>query len=224
MDTLQQSLTEHGYVVFDLRDRMNEALTQLEQAAEAAPLEDWTQVINNNGRVQDLALNDPVLVKEHALARDRLFAGEFAYSFKRIDCAGEARSAASEQVRSFLRSTLFTSMLADRFGSVVTGGEAVYINKFEEGDFLTTHCDRGADIAVVISLTRDWDMNYGGLTFILSQDRTRILRTISPSFGEAVIFDTKGKPTPHFVSMVCAPRGRGRSSLVARLHIERIKQ
>ena len=94
-----------------------------------------------------------------------------------------------------------------------------YINRFDKGDFLTTHSDRGAgsnSMGVVISLTKEWNPNHGGLTFMLNQERQSISNVVVPKLGRALVFDIAEKHSPHFVSMVTASSDFRRLAIVAR--------
>ena len=84
----------------------------------------------------------------------------------------------------------------------------MYLSRFDKDDFLTTHCDSDDGIGIVINLTKEWEANYGGLTMILD--------TFIPSYLNILIFDTKKRKIPHFVSAVTSNRTSKRMALVVR--------
>ncbi|HCR4098005.1 TPA: hypothetical protein OOF48_003208, partial [Providencia rettgeri] len=90
------------------------------------------------------------------------------------------------------------------------------LSKFDKNDFLTTHCDSDDGIGIVINLTKEWEANYGGLTMILDNEKKEILETFIPSYLNILIFDTKKRKIPHFVSTVTSNKISKRMALVVR--------
>ena len=80
----------------------------------------------------------------------------------------------------------------------------VFISKYRFGDFLSPHCDKNnGRVAFVLNLTKDWRPPYGGILHIMNQDRTEIIKSISPTFNNLVLFYIPPEHgIPHFVSHI----------------------
>ncbi|MGS0742510.1 2OG-Fe(II) oxygenase family protein [Glaciimonas sp. GG7] len=217
MHNFNDVFKKNGYVVIDISKLFGVQLDEILRKINLLNNASWKQVINHNGVVQDIDLSDQIVCKEHQLALQKMYESEFSYSFKRIVCEGDDQF--SKAVKNFLLSTFFSDFLYSitkiKFKSI----PVLYINAFANGDFLTTHCDAGLEFGIIISLTKEWDVNFGGLTFILDLDRKNIIDIVSPGFAKLIVFDTKHRLAPHFVSMVSCPPDRRRMSIVARFDI-----
>lgn len=215
MSEIHEKFKKNGYVISDISSVFGFQLEEILREVENADKTLWTQVINNNGLVQDIRLDDEIVSKEHELAVQKLYENKFCYSFKRIIC-DDRNEYFHKILRSFLLSNDFSNYLYSITRIRIRSVPILYVNAFSNGDFLTTHCDEGLDFGVVISLTKEWNFCFGGLTFILDSDRENIIDVITPRFATLIVLDTKNKLTPHFVSSVSSPSEQSRVSIVAR--------
>lgn len=86
---------------------------------------------------------------------------------------------------------------------------------FAPGQFLTLHDDRGKtdegwQIAYVMSFTKDWRADWGGVLHFYDDDRKTIIDSLVPQFNAISMFRV---PTPHSVSMVTPFAKGGRYSI-----------
>ena len=133
--------------------------------------------------------------------------GEFSYSLNRTMNSENSMNYTEFILRKTLNSEEFISLLNSCLGMELTKLNDLFISLYKPLNFLSPHCDvQNGIIAVTISLTKDWKPQYGGNLCFLSEDRTKIIDTIVPSFNSLYAFYI---PTntgiPHFVSHV-APR------------------
>lgn len=79
---------------------------------------------------------------------------------------------------------------------------STFTSKYEAGDFLYTHTDKGnGRVAFVYQLTKDWLPGYGGL-FMKMKDWIHVDSTIIPEFNKLTIFDVAQEGVPHIVTQV----------------------
>ncbi|SQD77261.1 2OG-Fe(II) oxygenase family protein [Moritella yayanosii] len=90
-----------------------------------------------------------------------------------------------------------------------------YINLFDYGDFLGIHSDGGNNIGIAINITKNWLPTFGGITHIIDQ-YLNIVDSLTPTFGQMFLFDSKENNIPHFVSTVSTERSGKRMSIIAR--------
>jgi Rps23 Pro-64 3,4-dihydroxylase Tpa1-like proline 4-hydroxylase len=80
--------------------------------------------------------------------------------------------------------------------------ESTFTSKYESGDFLYTHTDKGnGRIAFIYQLTKDWLPGYGGL-FMRMNNWIDIDSAVLPKFNQLTIFDVANEGTPHIVTQV----------------------
>ncbi|MEY0116689.1 2OG-Fe(II) oxygenase family protein [Providencia rettgeri] len=177
----------------------------------------WSFIIKNRQRVSDFYLSDTDINSindEKTSAFEDRDNGEFSFSFRRI-CFNEIKIIFADLI-SVVNDVKFKNFLENLTGSKVNIISNMYLSKFDKDDFLTTHCDSDDGIGIVINLTKEWEANYGGLTMILDKDKKTILDTFIPSYLNILIFDTKKRKIPHFVSTVTSNRTSKRMALVVR--------
>lgn len=180
----------------------------------------WSYIIKNEKGTRDFYLTESNLEQidnEKQLAFKNYEEGKFSFSFKRLpDNEISCQLPFFCEVKNLVSSELFISFLTSEIGRHVGKLSLMYFNRFDKNDFLSTHCDSGNNIGLVINLTQMWDVNHGGLTFVLDERRKNIVDVFSPSNLEAWVFDTRDKKIPHFVSMVTATQKLKRMALVIR--------
>jgi len=81
-----------------------------------------------------------------------------------------------------------------------------YIIKYVEGCFVSPHRELAmGDISVRIEITKDWSVEKGGLTSVLSKDKKEILSTSLPKFNSITIHrGREDKSQMKFISPVTA--------------------
>lgn len=143
-------------------------------------------------------------------------AGKFTFAFSRITC--EEPSLAMPEIKEMHQ--LFDGELK-AYASKITGRKLnkmaiFYVTKFDKGDFLTTHCDSGNSVGIVLNLSVDWNPVNGGLTVMLPKKDELSGHTFMPNLGNSLVFDVKDRRILHFVSMVNNNQSQKRISIVAR--------
>lgn len=111
-----------------------------------------------------------------------------------------------------------------RFFELITGlsldanNETFDFFKYNSGDFLRQHTDRGKDyqLAFILYLSPMWERRFGGLLSIVLPDQTTL--EIEPEYNSLIIFNVDAQ-MEHFVSKINDCAGdRGRSTLSGWLH------
>ena len=181
----------------------------------------WSVAINGAEGVFDIpeaqfaALGDADRAKFFSAANARGGAGGFQFLYKRLilsdhgePFAGEPRVLA--RVVALLNSPAFLD-----FARAVTGDASIRFadaqaTLYEPGHFLTAHDDlheeKGRRAAFVLSMTKAWRADFGGLLLFLDED-SHVAEGYCPAFNALNIFRV---PQMHCVSAVApfAPRGR----------------
>lgn len=204
-DPLRQAFLAQGYVCFDL-SAFVPGLARLADGIEAVEERAWSFIIKNRSGQADIpAAQIELALRQHALAEQDYAAGQFAFSFRRLqDSPANRRVPAFAALRVLLGSTAVLELLAAVTGRVPVAVSQFYVSRFDKGHFLYTHCDPGQSFGLALSLTRHWDPNHGGLTLVLDDARTRVRACLVPLRFQALLFDTSARQVPHCVSMVTA--------------------
>lgn len=218
MNKASKSFRELGYCSIDLSLLLPDLVQGCKDACDGIEEHDWTHIIRNSTEEVDLPYSTHPLRLKRAKA-DALkvyYDGGFAFSFRRLtDLEGVRLHPAMKLFDDYLMRKDFTDLLSTLSGRSIGAMEVRYINRFDQGDFLTTHCDPGSNVGIALNLTPQWNLNFGGLTFILNESRSSVRHTLTPSYGKLFLFDTSQRNVPHFVSMVTAPPAQNRIALIA---------
>lgn len=180
---------------------------ELAHLVDALPQKSWTQVIRANGVTSDYSLfpRDERIAERHKIAHAEAEAGLFSYSFVRIaDSEENGRLLPWRQIKELLVSPSMLQLITDLTDHSISKIDLVYANCFRDGDFLTTHTDRGthSKVAAAFSLTETWDPAEGGCTYVLEQDRKSVVDVASPRLGSLLLMDLERREVPHYVSEV----------------------
>ncbi|WOB92353.1 MULTISPECIES: 2OG-Fe(II) oxygenase family protein [Providencia] len=212
----KKEFLSNGYTSFTIKDFFPDFNIDL-NLINSIEEDKWSFIIKNRQRVSDFYLSDTDINSindEKTSAFEDRDNGEFSFSFRRI-CFNEIKIIFADLI-SVVNDVKFKNFLENLTGSKVNVISNMYLSKFDKDDFLTTHCDSDDGIGIVINLTKEWEANYGGLTMILDNDKKTILDTFIPSYLNILIFDTKKRKIPHFVSTVTSNRTSKRMALVVR--------
>ena len=126
----------------------------------------------------------------------------FSYIFHRT-MNNKTPSLIEQNIRSALESPNFLALLNNITGMNLTKLSTLFMSKYRSGHFLSPHSDKGnGRLAFVISLSKDWMPQYGGLLHFLSQDRTQIVDTVCPIFNNMLIFKVDDVEKPHYVGHI----------------------
>jgi Rps23 Pro-64 3,4-dihydroxylase Tpa1-like proline 4-hydroxylase len=216
-DAFAHTFRDHGHVHFNVLPWLPE-LDGISDGLEHLPEQAWSYIIRNRDGEFELPATQRRLarVQQRKAVRDHA-AGTFAFSFRRIDGASQnLHVPALADARRLMDGPALRSLLHTVTGRVPLAIRQFYVSRFDEGDFLSTHCDPGQSFGVVINLTREWDPNHGGLTMLLSEDRSRVRSCLLPVRFQLLVFDTSKRLIPHFVSTVGAHGACKRLALVVR--------
>lgn len=129
----------------------------------------------------------------------------FAYCFKRTYANHYDNCTCSVcELDKYFRSEEILNRLSEIVGERVIKLNETFVSKYEKGNFLTTHHDKGnGDFAFIYQMTKDWNPNHGGMLHFV--EGNKVMRVVSPEFNTLTIFRIKDVPiTDHFVSMVTA--------------------
>lgn len=219
IDYLSTVFKTQGYVSFDISNYFPDLIGYSEKFS-TIDNEYWSYIIKNKYGENDFYLRQhPVslIEKEKNNALDDYNNGLFSFSFRRIvdDFTGNSISYFSD-VKKIVNSECFINLLTSITGRKIEKSTLIYLNRFDHGDFLTTHCDPGQSFGIVINFTLNWNINHGGLTMVLDKERKFILDSLVPNNMSTLIFDTATKEIPHFVSMVTGETDSKRIALVVR--------
>lgn len=201
----QECFGQDGFVQLGLQAEFESDVNKISHKISAFHQDEWSHIIKNSIQEQDyfLPIEQTLISYHQSIALHEYQHGAFCFSFKRIvDNPRLCHEAFFNKIKAFFCTETFLNFLEKICQRRVKEMSSFYISRFDQGDFLTTHCDAESNIAVVLNLTRRWNPNHGGLTCILDQTRNRVIETLTPTFGNLFIFDTLEKSIPHFVSMV----------------------
>lgn len=218
---LTNSFNNKGYVQFPMEQYFSELDKFYDDFLDINDAE-WSFIIKNKFAPVDYYKNKYSkleIEQEREKALQEYHQGNFCYSFRRITDNQQRKSVSSFlAIKTFLDSTEFKSFLSEITKKSINTLSLCYLSWFDLGDFLTTHCDSGSCINIVINFTKGWEHNHGGLTFILDKQKENIIEALVPTYLSTLIIDTGEKSIPHFVSMVSSVgvRGSKRMAVVAR--------
>lgn len=218
---LNNNLNDTGYVQFPIEEYFSELDKFYENFLDINDSE-WSFIIKNKFSPVDYYKNKHSkfeIEQEKEKALHEYHQGNFCYSFRRITDTPQGRDIPSfVAIKTFLDSIKFKLFLSEVTQKSINTLSLCYLSWFDQGDFLTTHCDSGSCINIVINFTKGWECNHGGLTFILDKQRESIIEVLVPTYLSTLIIDTGEKSIPHFVSMVnsVGVQGSKRMAVVAR--------
>ncbi|OBU11117.1 2OG-Fe(II) oxygenase family protein [Morganella psychrotolerans] len=219
IDTLFKTFKKQGYVSFDLGNFFPELTEYSDRFYEICD-ENWSWIIKNKQGENDFYPKQhplSLIEKEKRAALSDYTNGLFSFSFRRIVDDHIGNSVIDFfKIKEIVNSKIFIDFLDKITGMEVKESTVIYLNRFDYGDFLTTHSDPGQKFGIVINFTKKWHMEYGGLTMILDHDCKYIIDTLIPYNMSVLVFDTCTKQIPHFVSMVTAKTPHKRIALVVR--------
>lgn len=177
----------------------------------------WLYIIKNRILEQDFKADQIDLIKEHyKIAREDFDKGKFTFAFSRITATDyDALIPIIREIYDFF-STKIKSLAEEVSGRALSKMPVFYLTRFDKGDFLTTHCDSGNSVGVVLNLSIDWKPEHGGLTVMLPKENELEGKTYLPTLGGLLIFDVSERKLLHFVSEVTSDSPNKRISVVAR--------
>lgn len=153
-------------------------------------------------------LNQPPLVRSHFIAELLRYAhqNDFQYFYEFIRLLGA--DSQPPEVLAGLVNNMDSEEILGAFKHI-TNCQTVneldaQLTRYKPGHFLKHHCDEGykspqqRKVAYVLSLSKDWHPDWGGLLHI-QDGQGKIIETFTPTFNALTIFAV---PTPHFVSQV----------------------
>lgn len=148
--------------------------------------------------------NKPYSEVMYKHAKYSLHIEDFSYSFFRTrDDHVKTCKCVECQVRKSLESKETLKWIYENTGVEVTKAHELFASWYDKGDFLSKHSDTdNGKVGFVLSLTKDWIPEYGGLLNIMDKDWKEIRNVVVPRFNEIILFDTADINSPHFVSEV----------------------
>lgn len=158
-------------------------------------------------RVNDYLAQEPN-VRSHFIAEILRYAqlNDFQYFYEFIRLLGEDSSAPG--VLDAISRDWESESLLQTLRTVVDNDDIAQIDaqltRYKPGHFLKHHSDEGYQsaqqrkVAYVMSLSKDWQPDWGGLLHFQNADG-KIIESLTPEFNSLTLFKV---PTAHFVSQV----------------------
>ena len=201
----QERFRQDGFIQLEVRTEFERELNEMAQQISVFHQDEWLHIIKNSIQEQDyfFPIEQTLISYHQSIALHEYQQGLFCFSFRRIVANHRLlHRAIFCRIKAFFCAEIFLNFLEKICQRNLKEISSFYITRFDQGDFLSTHCDAESNIAVVLNLTQRWNPNHGGLTCILDKTRNLVMETLTPTFGSLFIFDTLEKSIPHFVSMV----------------------
>ncbi len=215
-ESLYSDFSHKGYAGVNVLDHFPQCKS-LSESINNLSAEHWLYIIKNNQLEKDFTLNQPDEIKRHyQIACEDYENGDFAFAFSRIFTDTCSLTLPVFKSLHDMFADNIKSMASKISGRSLEKMSVFYITRFDKGDFLTTHCDSGNSVGVVLNLSIEWRPEHGGLTVIYPQDDELLGHTYFPALGNLFVFDVSERKVLHFVSEVTVNRQARRISVVAR--------
>jgi hypothetical protein len=163
-----------------------------------------------NERDTEQLVSDPIFCDKEKYTLSVFEQGGFAYSFRRTidDHYGNCFCVLCKTC-SLIRSKEIIDEFTRILGTTVTEVNEMFASKYEKGDFLTTHADKGnGGYAFTYQLTKDWNPSFGGLLQFWDSETCQITKSIMPKFNSLTFFKITGVQSEHLVSRVNVSKKR----------------
>jgi Rps23 Pro-64 3,4-dihydroxylase Tpa1-like proline 4-hydroxylase len=200
----QNIITIKNFLQTDFVNKIQEDIRKIDKTwwyVSMLPVD--TTNVKENTRYYDGLFYDEKFLQQFAYNIKWFNEGNFGYVFKRnINNHYDTCVCIQCNLRKYFDSDEIKSELSKIVGEKVTELNETFCSKYENGDYLSLHHDKGnGDYAFVFQLTKDWNPSYGGLLNFYSPDTNEIYKTVNPIFNSLTIFKIKNVPnTDHFVS------------------------
>lgn len=168
-------------------------------------------MLKQNTRYYDGLYSNTEFLQQKEFNKSWFNNGNFGYMFKRsINDHFESCYCEMCNLKRYFNSPQVKDELSNIVGEKVTYFNEMFCSKYENGDYLSIHHDKGnGDYAFVFQLTKDWNPSYGGLLNFYDGSTKEVYKTVNPVFNSLTIFKIKNVPnTDHFVSMNVSSRSR----------------
>jgi Rps23 Pro-64 3,4-dihydroxylase Tpa1-like proline 4-hydroxylase len=130
---------------------------------------------------------------------------KFAFSFQRTMNDTKPKKPNIEDFTKFLfKQDTVISKINEITEMGVETAHDVFLSKYRFGDFLSPHSDKNnGRVAFVLNMTKNWKPHFGGVLHIMNQERTEIVKSVSPAYNSLVLFHIpEDTGIPHFVSHI----------------------
>ena len=106
-------------------------------------------------------------------------------------------------LRKYMASKEFIDYINSITDLNITTLNTLFMSRYKGGHFLSPHSDKGnGKIAFVISLTKKWKPEYGGILHFMNDDKTKIIESYVPEFNTFMLFEVPEEGIPHYVSHI----------------------
>lgn len=140
--------------------------------------------------------NQPTIEAAIKSASAEYARGGFSYYFRRHEPAANDHF----DFQQLVMSDPCLAILKNVTGHDLTTSISVFCSCYTASCFLSTHTDTGrGKIAFVYNATRTWDPGDGGQFQLLSQDWSKVTKTVQPMHNSLTFFDVEGEGVPHRV-------------------------
>ncbi len=134
--------------------------------------------------------------------QDKFKNNKFSYIFHR-SMNNKTPSFLEFTLRKYMASKEFIDYLNSITDLNITTLNTLFMSKYKGGHFLSPHSDKGnGKITFVISLTKKWKPEYGGILHFMNDDKTKIIESYVPEFNTLMLFEVPEEGIPHYVSHI----------------------
>lgn len=216
-----KDFSDKGYLTKNIECLFSSKITDIMKSSQSSSENSWTYIYKNSIEQKDLSFTTTAREIDQCYKKcfEDYCENRFSFFFRRLSNETKDNVAPCEAAAmafDFCNSENFKDLIASLTGRGIGGIDVFYINRFDKSHFLNTHSDSGNNVGIALNITQNWEPNFGGLTHILSQEKDKVIKTLTPALGELFLFDTSEVQVPHFVSMVTANPKNRRMSVIAR--------
>ena len=123
--------------------------------------------------------------------------GQFSYSKYEY----ENNSPVLKEIDEYLNSPKVLNKISELTGTKIKKTTDIFISKFTQGDFLSTHNDINLGrYAFIIYLNESWDRSCDGDLNLITKENIHI--PIYPEYNKLVLMDIKSRELPHYINTV----------------------
>lgn len=134
--------------------------------------------------------------------QDKFKNDKFSYIFHR-SMNNKTPSFLEFTLRKYMASKEFIDYINSITDLNITTLNTLFMSRYKGGHFLSPHSDKGnGKIAFVISLTKKWKPEYGGILHFMNDDKTKIIESYVPEFNTFMLFEVPEEGIPHYVSHI----------------------
>lgn len=189
----------------DLLDK--EHASKLETHIRNLPSQEWGVSIHPYRSdiltFNNIPMNSGAIKEGKQKAHESMKNGGFSYFFYRHDGHKTDCTCLLCSTIALFKTEPFFKMIKAITDEDVSSTISVFSSIYRAGCFLSTHTDTGrGKLAFVFNITKDWNVENGGLFQLLKWDYQSVTKTVVPTFNTLTVFRVVGNGIPHRVTCV----------------------